>query len=273
MRRAFAVLLPLAIVLAVVLWRAEGPAPSALDAPDREFSSARAAAVLRELLAEGMPHPVGSPANIRVRERIESRFRTLGYETIVQRRFVCNASSSCAMVENILARQPGTRQGDVVLLAAHYDSVGAGPGASDDGMGVATLLEVARAVRGENLRNRVAFLFTDGEEAGLLGAEAFVLDESLVRDVAVVINVEMRGTYGASNLFETSLGNRWLIRTVAGALERPQASSFFYAIYSILPNDTDVTVFKRAGKAAINFAAIGGVMMGSWPRTVFLRIS
>lgn len=259
MRRALTVALPLILVLALTIWRAEGPSPRDASAPANTFSAGRAMNVLRELLAEGVPHPVGSPANIRVRERIESRFRALGYETSVQRRFACNGNAQCAMVENILARVPGPPTGDTALLVAHYDSVPAGPGASDDGMGTATLLEVARAVRNEKLVNRVAFLLTDGEEAGLLGAEAFVADETLLRDVSVVINVEMRGTYGASNLFETSRGNRWLIRHIAGALERPQASSFFYAIYTLLPNDTDVTVFKRAGKAAVNFAAISGV--------------
>lgn len=264
MRRALIVALPLTLVLLVAIWRAQGPPPLDEAGPTRSFSAMRARAQSRELLAEGVPHPVGSAANVRVRERIEARFRELGYETAVQRRFACTASANCAQVENVIARPavrsgPGAPQRDVVLLAAHYDSVPAGPGASDDGMGVATLLEVARAIRGERMRNSVAFLMTDGEEAGLLGAEAFVADETLLRDVAAVINVEMRGTMGASNMFETSRGNRWLIRHLSRVLERPQASSFFYAIYTLLPNDTDVTVFKRAGKASVNFAAIGGV--------------
>jgi hypothetical protein len=264
MRRVLTLTLPLAVVLLLALWRGRGPAPLGADAPERAFSSARAMAVLRDLLVEGVPHPVGSPANIRVRERIQARFRALGYDTSVQRRFACNGNHACAMVENVLARAPGTPTGDTVLLAAHYDSVGAGPGASDDGQGTATLLEIARAIRNERFRNRVAFLLTDGEEAGLLGAEAFVADETLLRDVAAVINVEMRGTYGTSNLFETSRGNRWLIRHLSHALDYPFTSSLAYTVYSLLPNDTDVTVFKRAGKAAVNFAAIEGV---SWYHT------
>lgn len=259
MRRAVIVTLPLAVVLALALWRSDGPPPRGADAPADAFSAIRAKTALAEVLGDGSPHPVGSPANIRVRERLEAKFRSLGYETTVQRRFACNGDAQCATVENVLARTPGASGGDTILLAAHYDSVAAGPGASDDGMGVATLLEVARAIRGKRMNNRVAFLLTDGEEAGLLGAEAFVADETLLRDVAIVVNFEMRGTRGASNLFETSKGNRWIVRHLAGELERPQASSLFYAIYTLLPNDTDVTVFKRAGKPAINFAAIGGV--------------
>ncbi len=258
MRRVLAVLLPLLVVLLLAVWRAQGPAPKSEAAPLREFSAARAMNVLRANLAEGIPHPIASPANARVRARIESRFRALGYETTLQRRFACNAHAVCATVENVLAHAPGS-SGPTVLLVAHYDSVSAGPGASDDGMGIATLLEVARAIRGERFQNRIAFLADDGEEAGLLGAEGFVADAELSRDVRVVVNVENRGTYGVSSMFETSRGNRWLIRHLARSLEMPQASSLFYAIYNLLPNDTDVTVFKRQGIAALNFAAIRGV--------------
>ncbi len=259
MRRVAAVVLPLLVVFALVLWRGRGPAPKPASAPAPEFSSARAGAVLRELLAEEVPHPIGTAANARIRDRIVARFTALGYVTTIQRRFACNARPFCAMVENVIAREPGARRADAVVLMAHYDSVGAGPGASDDGTGVAALLEIARATRGERHRNPLLFLITDGEEAGLLGAEAFLADEVLAREVGVVVNVETRGTRGLSNMFETSRRNRWLIRHLSQSLERPQATSFFYAIYNLLPNDTDVTVFKRAGKAAVNFGAIEGV--------------
>jgi len=258
MRRFAAIVLPLLAILLLAIWRAQGPAPKAASAPADEFSSARAIAILRELLAEQVPHPMATPANARVRDRIVARFRSDGYETTIQRRFACNAMPACGTVENIIAHRPGAT-GDAVVLAAHYDSVGAGPGTSDDGVGVASLLEIARAVRDERHRNPITFLVTDGEESGLLGAQAFVADESLSRAAKVMINVENRGTYGPSNMFETSRNNRWLIRHLARGLDRPHATSFFYAIYNLLPNDTDVTVFKQAGKAAVNFAAIGGV--------------
>ncbi|MGZ5442285.1 MAG: M20/M25/M40 family metallo-hydrolase [Thermoanaerobaculia bacterium] len=266
MRRAAAVFLPLAAIFALALWRARGPEPKPVSAPPAQFSAVRAMDLLRELLAENAPHPIGTPANARVRDRIVAQLAALNYDVEVQRRFACNAAAVCGMVENIIARQPGARRENAVLLTAHYDSVGAGPGASDDGSGTAAMLEVARALRGQSFRNPIAILITDGEEAGLLGAEAFIADEQLLREASAVINVEMRGTYGPSNLFETSRGNRWLIRHLAGALERPQATSFFYAVYNLLPNDTDVTIFKRAGIAAINFAAIRGV---NWYHTPY----
>jgi hypothetical protein len=266
MRRAITVVVPLVVVFALAMWRAKGPEPKPLDTPAGEFAAARAMQSLRGLLGNGAAHPVGTAANAEVRSRLIAQFQSLGYETSVQSRFACNAAAVCALVHNVIARQPGAARRDAVYLMAHYDSVGAGGGASDDGMGTAAILEVARAMRGQTFRNPVVFLITDGEEAGLLGAEGFIADETLAREVGVVINVEMRGTYGPSNMFETSTGNRWLIRHLSRALERPQATSFFYAIYNLLPNDTDVTIFKRAGKAAVNFAAIRGV---HWYHTPF----
>lgn len=59
-------------------------------------------------------------------------------------------------------------------LAAHYDSVAAGPGPSDDGAAVAAMLESVRALlTADRLRNDLVLLNTDGEEDGLLGAAAF----------------------------------------------------------------------------------------------------
>jgi len=148
-----------------------------------------------------------------------------------------------------------------VVLAAHYDSVGAGPGAADDGIGVAVLLESARALSKDPPSERpVTFLFTDGEEVGLLGAEAFVRDAKELAASAVVLNAEARGTSGPSLMFETSQGNAALVEAYASATRRPAASSLFYSIYRRLPNDTDLSVFKRAGLAGLNFAPIGGVV-------------
>jgi hypothetical protein len=266
MRRLLILILPLAIVLALVIWRVNGVAPKDANAPANAFSAARAMNMLRGLLAEHVPHPVGTAANKRVRARIEQRFRELGYSVDVQRTFACSAAATCAAVENVFAIEPGAGDADIVILTAHYDSVPAGPGASDDGQGIATMLEVARAIRGQRFRNRVAFLATDGEEIGLVGAEGFVADARRMQRIKAVISVEMRGTYGGSTMFETSEGNRWLIRHLANAVETPQASSVFYSIYKMLPNDTDVTVFKRAGLSAINYGAIRGV---SWYHTPF----
>jgi hypothetical protein len=213
---------------------------------------------LAEILREQVPHPVGSPANAVVRDRILARFRAIGYEPEIQRAYSCGGRTkrSCATVENILVlpKEPG----DIVLGVAHYDSRKEGPGTSDDGQGVAAMLNAADVVLyTERTRNPIGFLITDGEEAGLLGAEAFVKDPRSA-NVRAVVNVEMRGTSGPSYLFETSPDNRDLV-PLFRKIPEPVTSSLFYTVYSLMPNDTDVSVFKRAKKICVNFAGIGGV--------------
>jgi hypothetical protein len=165
-------------------------------------------------------------------------------------------------VENIVARLAGTDNTRPVMLAAHYDSVTRGPGASDDASGVAVLLETLRALRaGAPLRNDVIFLFTDGEEKGLLGAQVFMRDRAWGGEAAgqpgVTLNFEARGTGGNAFLFETSEGNEWLIRNLQAAVPQAYALSIAYEIYRHMPNNTDLTVFKRGGLAGMNFAFIG----------------
>ncbi|MEA2337415.1 MAG: hypothetical protein QOE82_1422 [Thermoanaerobaculia bacterium] len=247
----------LAAILVTLLVRMGGPAPLPESAPATSFSAARALRFERDLLGGDVPHPVGTAAHDAVRDRLAAQFRALGYDVTIQRSFACSAWVTCSPIANVIARTPGDTRPDALVLAAHYDSVPAGPGVSDDGVGVAVLLETARALRNEHFRNPIVYLVTDAEEVALLGAEGFVADAGLLRGAAAVINVEARGTSGPSFLFETSRHNAWLARVIAHALPRPATSSLYYDIYELLPNDTDLTAFKRAGLAGIGFAHIG----------------
>jgi hypothetical protein len=257
-------LVALGIVIAVMLaalalatWGLSAPAARGIDAPPDVFSAARAREHLIAVFgAEPVPHPSGSAENAAVRERLIARLRQLGYAPETQRGVRCNGWGLCTEVVNVLAVHDG--DGDrALLLAAHYDSVLAGPGVGDDAAGVAALLEVARLVAANRSHNDVVFLFTDGEELGLLGAELFVEQSPLAQRIDLAINLEARGTSGPSMMFETA-GPSAALADVLGALERPVTSSLFSTVYRRLPNDTDFSVFARAGLAGFNFAFIGG---------------
>jgi hypothetical protein len=231
------------------------------DAPAGEFSAGRALQILKDLLPDATPHPTGSDANHDVRDRIVAAFADLGFDPEIQRAFVAGTEGTAAHVENILVRLPGRLGKPAVALACHYDSVRAGPGASDDGMAVAATLEIARILRsGSELRHDVIFLITDGEEQGLLGATAFVRQHAWAKDVAAVVNLEARGTSGASLMFETGRDNGWLVRLFARAVERPISTSAYVSVYENMPNNTDLSVFKAARITGLNFGIIGDVL-------------
>ncbi len=263
-----------ALIICLTAIRSRPPSAKGADAPADEFSGARAWSVLQELVGDGVPHPVGSEQSSVVRARIVSELTQLGYQPQVRGGFACDAYGTCAEVKNVVARLDGRESGAAVMVAAHYDSVPAGPGASDDGVGAASVLEIARALKmSAPPRHPVIFLIDEGEEAGLLGAEAFVAGDPWAKDVRAAVNMDNRGTSGPSAMFETGSANGWLMRMYAGAVRHPDATSIFYAVYKLLPNDTDFTVFKRAGYQGFNFAFIGDVAHYHTPLDDFANAS
>jgi len=235
------------------------PAPAGPDAPDGAFSSGRAMAHLRQI-ARG-PHPTGSPEHARVRAYVFDRLRDLGVQPTVETATSLMGRGTrvrAATVRNIVARLPGTASTGTVLLTAHYDAAGIATGAGDDGLGVVAILETIRALRaGPPPRNDLVVLITDGEELGLMGARAFVRDSPLMADVSVVLSLDNRGGGGPSMMFETGVENGWIVREMAASGIRPVTNSVGYELYKRLPNDTDFTPFREAGKQGLNFAAAG----------------
>ena len=88
---------------------------------------------------------------------------------------------------NVLAQLPGTTHGnESILFGAHWDAFGIGApdaqgntirrGAADDGLGVAGVLELARAFAQEPRKQRsLVFAVWTAEERGLLGSETYAV--------------------------------------------------------------------------------------------------
>ena len=243
-------------------WRPGALGP---ETPPAQFSATRADAVLARILSEQRPHPAGSAEAEAVRGRILQELSAMGIFARTQIGMSCHGDRRwdnipCATVTNIIAEAvPGT--GKAVVLMAHSDSVAAGPGAGDDGSGVAILLETIRALKARHLEGAhpITAIFTDGEENGLLGANLFLQDPARRAGIGAVINVEARGNQGPSYLFQTSKGNGPLIALYARGVQRYATSSLYSEIYKYLPNDTDMTPVLAAGIPGYNFAFIGNV--------------
>jgi len=261
----------LALSFIAALWVAtlrsyDTPPALGQDASPDKFSAGRSLALLRPLLGEAVPHPIGSEANRLLRARIVAQLQALGYVPQLQSDvFVCNPQNAvCAAPTNILVRisasDAAADQGNSILLAAHYDSVAAGPGASDDGTSVAAILEIARILKLRSApRHPIILLLDEGEELGLLGAVAFVQKHPWAASVRAAVNLDARGTSGPSMMFETGAANAWLMQLYRQAMPRPMTNSVYYTVYKHMPNGTDFTVFKRAGYQGYNFAYIGDV--------------
>ncbi|HEX8307806.1 MAG TPA: M20/M25/M40 family metallo-hydrolase [Allosphingosinicella sp.] len=225
------------------------------------FDSARAMARLKRILGDEQPHPVDSAANDAVRGRLVGELRALGLKPRIADSFTCNGAAdartvSCARVRNVVATI-GPAQGRHVLLVSHYDSTPAGPGAADDGIGVASMLEVAALLKDRRLERPVSLLFNEGEETGLIGARAFLDKDPLAARVDSLINLESRGTTGPAIMFETSRPNGRAIRHYQRSVARPAANSLTTDFSRLIPNQTDVAVLKERSWTTLNFAIIG----------------
>lgn len=251
----------LAVLCAISVLRVtRPPSPVPATAPDTVFSAERAMRHVEAIAVR--PHPMGSADHDRVRDYIMAQLTGLGLKPQLQvTTAVGTRYQAAGRVQNILAWMPGKESnGKALLLAVHYDGVEAGPAAGDDAAGSAALLETLRALRArkEPLAHDVIALFTDGEEAGLLGAAAFVREHPWAKDVAFVLNFEARGTSGRSYMFETGPGNRDAASLLRSARD-VTAGSTFTTVYRALPNDTDLSEFAVLGVPALNFAFADGV--------------
>ncbi len=238
------------------------PHATPANAPKNEFSAERALVHVRTIARK--PHCPGSEEHRRVKEYILSRLRETGWEVHVQKLQVAHTLfpgyHAVSLVENIAARRHGSGSGTAVLFMGHYDSVPTGPGASDNGAAVAAMLEAARALNmGPAPANDIILLFTDAEETGHNGAQAYIESHPWRKDTRLVVNLEARGVRGPSTLFETGHENGGVIPGYCAADPFANGNSLSNALYTVLPNDTDFTEFKEAGYPGLNFAYIGGI--------------
>lgn len=112
-------------------------------------------------------------------------------------------------IANIVGVLPSANPIDasVIVIGAHYDHLGYGGdsslrpgvkaihhGADDNASGVAVMLELARLLKGAELRRDVVFVAFTAEESGLLGSAHFVADGPLKgRTLGAMVNLDMAG--------------------------------------------------------------------------------
>ena len=137
----------------------------------------------------------------------------------------------------------GSEPTGAIVVLAHYDSVKAGPGAADNGSGVAALLEIMRAVAsGSTLRNDIIALFDDGEELPdpFTGAKFFVREHTWMENVSVAISLDT-AVGGPITTNETGPNNGLLVGAMAHAYTGGVWTSFSGG------GNYDYTPFRDAG--------------------------
>ena len=251
----------LIIIVIIVSIKAATPPPVVKNtAPDSVFSAQRAFTYLQQIARA--PHSIGTEEHSKVASYIVSTCKQLGLTVETQDATATDSKPNLLVagnVHNIIAYTKGTKPGKAIVNIAHYDSQPNTPGAADDGIGVAAMLETARAIKTlPHAENDIMFLFTDGEEPGLLGAKAFVAEDSLFKNVAVAMNWDFRGNKGITVTYETSPANGWFMKEYAKGIKYPYGNSMAFEISKRLPNYVDFKEFKKAGTTGFTSGMIDG---------------
>lgn len=126
----------------------------------------------------------GSAMRALARRYLQREFTQLGY-TVTEQNY--------GQGSNFIAERVGSEPSRVLVVSAHYDSVG-NAGANDDGTGIVAMLAIAEALMSIPLKATLRFVGFDQEEIGLVGSAAYVqalpASETLIGD----IQMEMMGT-------------------------------------------------------------------------------
>src|SRR4051794_26021147 len=117
-------------------------------------------------------------------------------------RFRVELRTGITPTENVIAETRGGDPNKVVVVGAHLDSVGPGPGINDNGSGSAALVEFAQGLRGVSPKNKIRFIWFSAEESGLLGSQAYIdsLPETERSKIAAMLNFDMIGSPNFVNM-------------------------------------------------------------------------
>lgn len=166
---------------------------------------------LATALADLGPRPPGSAAHARAVALLLDAMRSAGLERIE----VLETPGSPPR-RNLTGVVPG-RTAEEILLAAHFDTVAASPGAGDDASGCAVVLAAASDLGRTPLRHTVRVLLFDGEEEALSGSRAWATSlEPARRDATLAaLVVEMVGwpqsAGPALHILPVRASRRWIV--------------------------------------------------------------
>ncbi|XP_076811646.1 endoplasmic reticulum metallopeptidase 1-like isoform X2 [Clavelina lepadiformis] len=169
--------------------------------------------------------------------------------------FIGGFASYYANITNTLVRVSPVDKSShhALLLNCHTDSVNGAPGASDDAIACAVLLEVMRAIavdRTHPLLHDIIFLFNGAEENVLQGSHGFITQHPWAKRVKAFINLEAAGAGGKEIVFQTGPSNPWLALAWATHAPHPFGTIFAQELFQsgIIPSDTDFRIFRDYGK-------------------------
>jgi alkaline phosphatase isozyme conversion protein len=198
-------LLPLFFLFALVLngcGKTGGPAAPQVSVPTADVATLVplgtpapkygdvARALIRDFSNIG-PRVAGSSGETQAAQYISQVFQAIGFSAETQP-FTADGINGSVTSANVVAIKKGTSAQEVIV-GAHYDSTGAGPGADDNASGVAVMLEVARLLTSQTTPYTIRFIAFGAAESGLLGSYFYLNQMSQEEFENVIGMVDLDG--------------------------------------------------------------------------------
>ena len=166
-------------------------------------------------------HPDRLPGSLPAADWFKEQLQQYGLTVRTERFNAVIPGRGRVELQNLVAETVG-RSPRTIVVMAHRDNDGRGPGANDNASGTAMLIQLARAyatppgVPATTLHpnHTIVFLSTDGGAFGGLGAAWFAKHSPFRHDVAAVINLDAVGGRGRLRL----LFNGDVPRTPSGTM-------------------------------------------------------
>ena len=190
-----------ALPLLVAAFSVARPAPLAAPPLPPAFDRTAVRDLAADLARRYPDRSPGSPGATGAAQWFSDQLTPYGFKTRTDTFEATIPGRGHVRLQNLVAVAQG-RSPDTIVVMAHRDDTGAGPGANDNASGTAALIELARgyANPGSSLRarptHRIIFLSTDAGAFGGLGAEHFAADPVQSRDVVAVVNLVALGGKG-----------------------------------------------------------------------------
>jgi aminopeptidase YwaD len=166
---------------------------------------------LENLTAFG-PRLTGTEACNQTATYIYNEFNTLGLTVRYH-----NWTQGDLSASNVEGTLYGTDRTNIFIICGHYDTVSAGPGADDDGSGVAAVLAAAKIMSKYTFSHTVRFVAFSGEEQGLFGSMHYVEDAYNHNDsIIATLNADMigfapSGDDGKNGRIYQNVASQWIV--------------------------------------------------------------
>jgi Zn-dependent M28 family amino/carboxypeptidase len=166
---------------------------------------------------------------------------------------------------NVLADTDSGDDGNVVVVGAHLDSVGRGPGINDNGSGSAAILEVAEQIRNVEPTNTVRFAWWGAEESGLVGSNFYVggLTAAEKADIALYLNFDMIGSPNYVRFIYDGDGSAFGLAGPAGSGAIEELFEDLYAAKGLASAPTEISFRSDYAAFFNNGIPFGGLFTGA----------